>query len=291
MTTTGRSDKHPAIIADVHLHTFHSHGLNSVGEMYAAARGKGLTVIGFSEHSPRPEGFSYMGDYQKKLRDEFPVYIADVLALKEKAPSEGAEVLLGLELDFIATEMEYVARLASAQPYDYIIGGLHFQGAWGFDVMARDWKKMSEGRRFEVYEQYYADLAAMCRSGLFHVAAHPDLIKIFTIDSFNAWLARAGALDHVRKALVAMKEAGMAMEISSAGLRKPCAEIYPGPAIMAEAAALGLKISFASDAHCDKTPAHAFDKLARYAADFGFGESVIFRQGKAVSLPFSAPSA
>ena len=47
------------IVADVHNHTNASHGKASVGEMYAAAKDRGLAVYGFSEHSPRPEAYSY----------------------------------------------------------------------------------------------------------------------------------------------------------------------------------------------------------------------------------------
>lgn len=280
----------PAIRADVHLHTRHSHGRNTTREMFDAARAKGLTIIGFSEHSPRPEGYSYAGDYQEKLAREFPLYVQEVRELTGQGSPEGVEVLLGLELDYIPAALEYARKLVREYPYDYVLGGLHFQDAWGFDSRAEDWTKFSRDELFAIYARYYQDLESMCRSGLFHIAAHPDLIKIFTADSFNEWLKTGEAWPFIRAALKALKEAGMAMEVSSAGLRKPCKEIYPGPAIMEEAVALGLPISFASDAHCVNTPAYAFDQLARYAASFGYTESVIFRQGRAEALPFSIPA-
>ena len=87
-----------------------------------------------------------------------------------------------------------------------------------------------------------------------------------------------------------MKDNGVIMEISSAGLRKPCKEIYPGPKIMALAATLGLAVSFASDAHCTGTPAFAFDQLARYASGFGYTHSQIVVNGAAQTMSFSAAS-
>lgn len=45
------------ITVDLHTHTKYSHGANSPAEMYASALDKGLTLLGFSEHSPRPLGF------------------------------------------------------------------------------------------------------------------------------------------------------------------------------------------------------------------------------------------
>ena len=46
------------ICADVHNHTIASHGLATVGEMFAAAQARNLAWYGFSEHSPLPPGYS-----------------------------------------------------------------------------------------------------------------------------------------------------------------------------------------------------------------------------------------
>ena len=46
-----------------------------------------------------------------------------------------------------------------------------------------------------------------------------------------------------------LADAGLAIEISTAGLRKPCAELYPSDEFLALAAAAGLPIVISSDAH------------------------------------------
>ncbi len=283
LTSPGR--KIP-ISADIHAHTRHSHGQASTEEMFHAALGKGLKYFGFSEHSPRPEGYVYPRDYQEQLAAGFPDYVAEVGSMAERGRPLGMEVLLGLELDYIPGQEEYAASLCAAYPFDYVIGGLHFQGYWGFDFTADDWERLSLDACFSAYARYYDDLAAMCRTGLFQVAAHPDLIKLFTVSSFHAWLKTADAQAQVRTALAALKENNMVMEISSAGLRKPCHEIYPCPEIMEMARDLALPISFGSDAHCANTPAHAFDVLARYAASFGYTEHTIFVKRVARTLKF-----
>ena len=101
----------------------------------------------------------------------------------------------------------------------------------------------------------------MARSGLVDIAAHPDIIKLYSVDVFHQWLAMPESLALISEALTAIRDNGLVMEISSAGLRKPCNEIYPHPAIMRLASDLGVKISFGSDAHCPNTPAYAFDQL------------------------------
>jgi histidinol-phosphatase (PHP family) len=258
--------------------------------MYLAARSKGLAVIGFSEHSPRPDGFVYASDYREKLVRGLPDYLREVREIARRGAAQGIEVLLGIEADYLRGHEAYTRDFLAGRDFDYVIGGLHFQGAWGFDADPADWERLSRQERFAVYARYYDDMAAMCASGLFHIAAHPDLVKIFSMEDFNLWLDTDEALPPLRRALTALRDAGMLLEVSSAGLRKPCREIYPGPRIMAVAAELGLDIAFASDAHCAATPAFAFAELARYAAAFGYTYSCIpTRGGAARRMPFSAP--
>jgi histidinol-phosphatase (PHP family) len=279
------------VIVDLHAHTHHSHGQASTEAMYLAAKDKGLKVFGFSEHSPRPAGYLYPTDYQEKLNSRFGQYVDEVRDMAARGKEDGLEVLLGLEVDYIRGQEAYAAELCRRHPFEYIIGGLHFQGTWGFDGPSDDWTPLSRTDRFAIYARYYDDLASMCATGLFHIAAHPDLIKIFSVDDFNAWLESPAALAKVTTALQAIKDNRMIMEVSSAGLRKPCKEIYPGQKIMALAAAMKLPISFASDAHCADTPGYAFAELARYAAGFGYSQSMVPQGGVMRAVPFSAPSA
>ena len=46
-----------------------------------------------------------------------------------------------------------------------------------------------------------------------------------------------------------MLDAGVAMEVSTAGLRKPAGELYPGPALLEMAVDAGLPLALSSDAH------------------------------------------
>lgn len=76
----------------------------------------------------------------------------------------------------------------------------------------------------------------MAASGLVDVVAHPDFIKVRSYVSFQAWLGLPESRALIRGTLGVMKKAGVALEISSAGLRKEFEEPYPAPPIMALAA-------------------------------------------------------
>ena len=262
------------ITADLHTHTRCSHGKNTVREMFAAGRERGISLHGFSEHSPRPDGYDYPREYRAQLISAYPDYVLEVLELKERHPGQ---VLLGMEVDWIEAESDFMQTSIRAYDFDYLIGSVHFVGTWGYDFSAADWKDFSFDQCAAHYESYFDALTRMAASRLFNIAGHLDLIKIFSIDTFRQWLTRHDGLELVRDSLVAVRDAGMSMEISSAGLRKPCREIYPSPEIMRLAADLQVPVVFASDAHQTAEMGFAFDELARYAASFGIerGECMI----------------
>jgi len=271
------------IVSDLHTHTHYSHGRDSVADMCRAALERGLSFFGFSEHSPRPEGYTYPVEYRDRLRQGFPSYVEEVRALQD-GRSRKMTVLLGMEADWIGAAREFVRQAVFAYDFDYLIGSVHFLDHWGFDFSSRDWTPLDAAARNAAYAAYFAAVADMAQSGLFQIAGHLDLIKIFSARDFHAWLA--GNLDLVQEALVCMLDAGMALEVSSAGLRKPCAEIYPAPAIMRLAADLRVPIAFASDAHAADQVAHAFPELAAYAASFGYSKSLVFRGKDRIELAF-----
>lgn len=280
-----RTGRNTMFKSDLHTHTNYSHAVNSVEEMVEAAKTKGLRYYGISEHSPRPEGYLYPNDYQESLIANYADYIADMRAARA-ASTENFNVMLGLEVDFMPDRADFARSSVEAYDFDYIIGGLHYQGTWGFDGDKKDWDILNEEERFKCYARYYADLATMSKSGLVDIVAHPDLIKMSSIESFKKWLTLPESLKCIADSFAQMRERDIILEISSAGLRKACNEIYPGPVVMKIGADLGLKICLSSDAHNTGDIAFAFDKLAEYAKSFGYkeGYTVIKREKHALPL-------
>jgi histidinol-phosphatase (PHP family) len=71
-------------------------------------------------------------------------------------------------------------------------------------------------------------------------------------------------------ALRAVAAAGIALELNTAGLRKPVDEVFPAPGLLAEARALGIPLTFASDAHRPEEVGWAFDQAAVMAREAGY---------------------
>ena len=255
--------------------------------MYLAAKAHGLTLVGFSEHSPRPMGFSYTHEYRESLQRHLNDYVQEVTGLRAAARKDPStcQVLFGMEMDWLRGEEDFARHSAEAFDFDYLIGSVHFIDHWGFDDGRAPWDTASHEQCEQWYEAYFSAWEAMLRSRLYNIAAHPDLIKIFSLEHFHAWLSKKKSQEQVFRCLEILGEAGMAMEISSAGLRKACHEIYPCAHIMEMAAQLHLPITFASDAHTTDDVAYGFDQLEAYAKSFGFTEHVFFDHGKKTCLP------
>ena len=165
------------IRVDLHMHTRYSHGRDDPQAMYAAAQAAGLELMGFSEHSPRPRGYDYTREYRDQLRESLPRYVSEVAALQEKAAREGGcQVLFGMEMDWLDGAEAFVREACAASPFDYLIGSVHFLGNWGYDDVLETWNSFSQGECEQHYRDYFAAWRRMIASGLFNIAAHPDLI-------------------------------------------------------------------------------------------------------------------
>ena len=272
------------LTADVHTHTKYSHGTDLPKDMYLHALELNLEIYGFSEHSPRPSGYNYSNEYRENLAKNLNNYVSEIQELKNK--NDKCLVLFGMEMDWFDNEQDFVRNACKAYDFDYLIGSVHFLDTWGFDDNKNSWETLSQEECEKNYEKYFKSWKNMLSSKLFNIAAHPDLIKIFSINQFHIWLQKKESKKIIKDCLKILKENNMSMEISSAGIRKLCHEIYPTPIIMQMAKELDLQITISSDAHCPKDIAYNFPQLENYAKIFGFNKNTIFNHGQIIHKNF-----
>jgi histidinol-phosphatase (PHP family) len=77
-------------------------------------------------------------------------------------------------------------------------------------------------------------------------------------------------------AVEAMLEAGVAMEMSTAGLRKPAGELYPAPALLEMAVDAGVPIALSSDAHAPEQLGFRYDDALAALEAAGVTEICVF---------------
>ncbi len=199
---------------------------------------------------------------------ELPEYVAEVRSVKSPA---GLRVLLGFEADWLG-EVSPVLPAALAHDPDLILGSVHFLGPWAFDdpSLIEEWESRDV---LAVWEQYFTEVIAAAESGAYDVMAHPDLVKKFCHRPSEADMSRL-----YDAAAAAFAGAGVAIEVSTGGLRKPCAEIYPSPDFLKACFRAGVPATTGSDSHSPGEVGFRLDTARSALADAGYSDLVYFER-------------
>ena len=256
---------------DCHVHTGRcGHGTGTPAEFAAAARTAGIGVLTITDHLPFPGG----PEAGYSMREyELPAYVADVDTLRGDT-TLGVELLLGVEVDWLPGAEERLARLADAR-LDVVLGSVHVLDGWAFD----DPDLVDRYEHTDVpalWERYFEVLAQAARSGLFDVMAHPDLVKKF------GYVPQGDLGSLYERAARVFAEAGVAVEVNTAGLRRPCAEIYPSLSLLRACRAAGVSATVGSDAHCAEEVGAGWQEATALLREAGYDRVVYFRERRPI---------
>lgn len=197
---------------------------------------------------------------------------------------EHTDLRLGIEADFIPGREDRMAELLEAREWDYVVGSVHFLGEHAVDYELYDvWTRGTSADK--VWATYFEWLGEAARSGLFDILAHPDLVKV--------WGGERPRPDgdlrrFYDRAMDGIAESGIAVEVSTAGLRKPVAEIYPDRAFLEMLADAGNPIALSSDAHRPDHLGHGYEHALELLADVGIGELCVFERRERRLEPIGA---
>lgn len=251
-------------------------GTGWIGRYVERARSRAVEEIAFTEHVYRfAEVRDWLDDpfWVGEATEDADAYCDAILAAKE----EGLPVLLGLEMDWLAGYEDRIAAFLEGRPFDVVLGSVHF-----LDGHAIDNPHDAESERLPVetlWTAYLEQLVAAARSGLFDVMSHPDLPKVFG-RRIPAALERL--LDD---AVAAIAETGVAIECSSAGLRKPVAELYPEPGLLARFQRAGVPATLSSDAHAPEDVARDYPTAVAALRGAGYETITRFAGREATQVP------
>ena len=247
---------------DLHNHTTRcNHAEGTVDEYIQKAIALGIDIYGFSEHAPMDFDEGYRLSFE-----EMTDYENDILTAKEKYKDD-IEILLGYEVDWLPGHMD--ERVLGAN-VDYLIGSVHFIDKWSFDnpEFIGGWKERDID---EIWQAYFEATEAMAKSGYFDIVGHLDLIKVFK------YLPKQDVRLLAKASLNAIKKSGMVLELNAAGLRKPVGEIYPSKALLEEAYALDIPVTFGSDAHSPEQVGFGYEEAVALAKEVGYSRAVTFK--------------
>lgn len=231
-----------------------------------AASEAGIVELGVSEHVHRFSQALEVWDHpfwRDNAHDDLDFYC-------EFLRENGLKV--GIEADFVPGTEERMAALLEGRRFDYVVGSVHFLGSDAYDDADYDvWG--THGDPEVVWGRYFETVAEAARSGLFDILAHPDLVKVWGEDR----PVPDRALRHYYEPLVeAVAESGIAVEVSTAGLRKPVGEIYPAPALAAMFAEAGARFCLSSDAHLPEQVGFRYADAVELLRSIGVDEICVF---------------
>ena len=157
---------------------------------------------------------------------------------------EQTDLRLGIEADFVPGAEDRMANLLRRAP----------STTWSarFTSCARArghgrLQRVDTGRSAEeIWRRYFQTLGEAARSGLFDVLAHPDLVKMWGPERPRP---QGDLRRYYELAMEGIVESGIAVEMSTAGLRKRAGELYPAPAFLAMCVEAGAPVALSSDAH------------------------------------------
>lgn len=276
------------MLSDYHLH-LRPDGRDARAEEYltaanveryrAVAEERGIAELGVSEHVYR---FTQALDvwahpfWVSHAHDDLDAYCSFV--------REQTDLRLGIEADFVPGAEDRIANLLEARDFDYVIGSVHFvrEGAVDMD----DYSVWDSGRSVEeIWRRYFETIGEAARSGLFDVLAHPDLVKVWGADRP---LPEGDLRRYYELALDGIAESGIAVEVSTAGLRKPAKELYPAPAFLQMCLETGAPVALSSDAHRPEDVGHDYEQALELLDSLGVRELCLFEHRERRLEPLGA---
>lgn len=248
----------------------------NVGRYLDAAAAAGIGELGVSEHAHR---FHQALDvwrhpfWEQEAVDDLDAYVEFLGSQPLRA---------GIEMDHVLGAEERIEALLSARPFDYVIGSVHFIGDGAVDHPGYDVWELEGHDPERVWSRYFETLAEAAASGLYDTLAHPDLVKV--------WGAGTPVPDgdlrrFYEPAVEAIAAAGVAVEVSTAGLSKPVGELYPAPELAALCVEAGVPFTLSSDAHIPAEVGRAYDQAVDFMRSLGIREICVFERRERRLVP------
>ena len=246
-----------------------------------AATERGIAELGVSEHIHR---FVQALDvwthpwWRKWAHDDIDEYCAFV--------RDRTDLKLGIEADFMAGREDRMATLLDAREWDYVVGSVHFVRNEAVDMRGSEWDVWRDGDPEKVWARYFETLGEAARTGMFDILAHPDLVKVW---GGGAPVPDGDLRRFYERAMDGIADSDVAIEVSTAGLRKPVREIYPARAFLEMCLEAGRPVALSSDAHLPEHLGHGYDRAVDWLGKIGVTELAVF-EGRERRLEPITPS-
>jgi histidinol-phosphatase (PHP family) len=242
----------------------------NAGRYREAATERGIAELGVAEHVYRFRQSLAVWDHPlwvENAHDDLDAYCGFV--------REETDLKLGIEADFIPGREERMRELIESREWDYVVGSVHFLSEGALDYGRFDvW---TSGRSADhIWSTYFRWLGELAATGMYDILAHPDLVKYWGAQDRDRPYPEKDPRFYYDLAMEQIAESGIAVEVSTAGLRKPTGEIYPDRAFLEMVADAGNPVALSSDAHTPDVLGHEYEQALQLLEDVGIKEIAVF---------------
>jgi histidinol-phosphatase (PHP family) len=234
---------------------------------------RGIEELGVAEHVHRfvqsLEVWTHPW-YRHWARDDLDQYCDFVRA--------ETDLRLGVEADYLPGREDRLATLLDGRDWDYVLGSVHFLRQEAIDIREGPWAEFDVwrgGDPDEVWARYFETLGEAARSGMFDVLAHPDLVKVW---GDGAPRPEGDLRRFYDRAMEGIAESDVAIEVSTAGLRKPVGEIYPARAFLEMCLEAGRPVALSSDAHRPEHLGFEYERAVEWLGEIGVREIAVLER-------------
>ncbi|MEY2511439.1 MAG: histidinol-phosphatase family [Verrucomicrobiota bacterium] len=230
-----------------------------------SARARGLTDIAFTDHDRYHAGIDF--DEIDKLR----------------AANPDIKIRAGLELDndpeTSAAGRGWVEK--NWDRLDFVLGSVHYldRPDQMFDTVPAGAEQFSGREIDQIYADYFRRIREVAATGLVDCLSHLDLIKI------HGHRPKMPIVDLVSETLDFIAARGLAIELSTAGWRKPINELCPSDEIIQLAIEKKIPFTTASDAHSHAQLGENYERLSKKMVEFGIKEVCVFQNHRRELCP------
>ena len=248
---------------------YHSHPQGHRVQVYSrellqlwidGARTRGLNDVAFTDHDRFHAGINF--DEIDKLR----------------AANPDVRIRAGIELDndpqTSAAGRQWIEK--NWDKLDFVLGSVHYldNPTQMFDSVPAGATQF-EGRNIDnLYADYFRRVRNIAATGLVDCLSHLDLVKI------HGHRPNAEIGEIVNETLDFVRSRDLAIELSTAGWRKPVNELYPADRIIELAVEKGIPFTTASDAHSHAQLGENFGRLAEKMSILQIREVCVYEKHK-----------
>ena len=265
-------------LQNLHTHTVFCDGINTAEEIVLTAIDKGFNSIGFSGHGYTKFDRKYSMSKENTLK-----YIDEINNLKKKYLGV-IKVYLGVEFDLMSE--------GSLQPYDYVIGSVHYaknnQGNY-FPLDIKNTERLIK----TINEEFGGNPMALAKCYYNQLASLPDVLRRVDVvghfDLITKGNDESRIIDttceeyqsYVKYAIKKLVKKVGVFEINTGAIARGIkGEPYPERWILREIQKEGGKVIISSDCHLKEKLDFYFKESIQYAKDCGFTEIAYFDGNK-----------